>query len=125
GAARFRAVPRSHWAARAIAAVADAGFLRGYSDGTFAPDRRVTREEALVALANGLALTGGASADLAVRYTDATSVSSWAANGVAHADRNGLLDNGPLLGAQRRLRPRESATRAEVVSFIARARRRS
>jgi hypothetical protein len=125
GAARFRDVPSSHWAASAIATVADAGFLRGYSDGTFAPDRRVTREEALVALANGLALTGGASADLAVRYTDATSVSGWAANGVAHADRNGLLDNGPLLGAQRRLRPRESATRAEVVSFIARARRRS
>ena len=121
GTARFSDVASTHWAARSIAIVADAGFMRGYPNGTFGPDRQVTREEVLVAIASGLGLTGGAASDLAVRFTDASSVSAWAAERVSHADRNGLLGNAALLGAARRLRPREAATRGEVASFVARA----
>lgn len=117
----FRDVAASHWAKRAIDAVAASGFMRGYPDGTFGPERPVTREEVLVALAEGLALSGGSGADLARIYPDGADTSAWAADRVAHADRNGLLANGALLGATRRLRPRAAATRAEVASFVHRA----
>lgn len=41
----FKDVPPSHWAFRAIAQVAEWGLLKGYPDGTFGPDRPVTRAE--------------------------------------------------------------------------------
>lgn len=116
--AGFRDVPTSHWARRSIDAVAASGFMRGYPDGTFGPDRSVTREEVLVALAEGLMLTGGSGSDLARLFPDGAETSRWAADRVAHAERNGLLGNGPLLGAARRLRPRAVATRAEVASLV-------
>lgn len=119
--ASFRDVGASHWAKRAIDAVAGSGFMRGYPNGTFGPDRPVTREEVLVALAEGLALTGGSATDLARVYPDGAETSTWAAARVSHADRSGLLGNGALLGPTRRLRPRAPATRAEVASFVHRA----
>ncbi|KUK31510.1 MAG: Uncharacterized protein XD63_1231 [Thermoanaerobacterales bacterium 50_218] len=50
GAAVFPDVPRDHWAAGAIGAVRAAGFLKGYPDGTFRPERELTRAEAAVVL---------------------------------------------------------------------------
>jgi len=43
----FKDVPEDHWAAGAIAAVSapDVGLMQGYEDGTFLPDKPVTRAE--------------------------------------------------------------------------------
>jgi hypothetical protein len=49
-AATFPDVPRTHWAAGAIGAVRAAGFLQGYPDGSFRPERELTRAEAAVVL---------------------------------------------------------------------------
>ena len=45
GTASFTDVPASHWAARYIAAAADAGWIGGYSDGSFRPDQYITRAQ--------------------------------------------------------------------------------
>lgn len=42
---------QGHWAAPYIGALTQAGYIKGYTDGTFRPDRPVTRAE-LVALLN-------------------------------------------------------------------------
>ncbi|MEK0315324.1 hemoblobin-interacting domain-containing protein [Cohnella sp. 56] len=39
-----------HWAAASISAAAEAGLMRGYEDGSFAPERALTRAEAAVLL---------------------------------------------------------------------------
>lgn len=46
-AAGFPDVPADHFAAEAIGFLADRGMLAGYADGTFKPDRKVNRAEAL------------------------------------------------------------------------------
>lgn len=43
----FDDVPVNHWAADAIAQAVSAGYVNGYTDGTFKPDQEVTREEFL------------------------------------------------------------------------------
>ncbi len=52
GQTGFRDAPQSHWAAKAVAYAAQAGWTGGYEDGTFRPDQPVTRAEA-VRLING------------------------------------------------------------------------
>ena len=47
----FSDVSSSHWAAKAIALTADLGWINGYPDGTFGPDKTVTRAE-LMAMIN-------------------------------------------------------------------------
>lgn len=41
----FTDVPMSHWAYRAIASAAEKGWVSGYSDGTFRPEKAITRAE--------------------------------------------------------------------------------
>lgn len=43
----FRDVPASHWAHGAIAAVAQKEWITGYPDGTFGPEKQITRAEAV------------------------------------------------------------------------------
>lgn len=47
----FSDVSAGHWAANAIARTADLGWINGYPDGTFGPDKTVTRAE-LMAMIN-------------------------------------------------------------------------
>ncbi|WP_297213435.1 family 10 glycosylhydrolase [uncultured Flavonifractor sp.] len=46
GTAAFPDVPEDHWAAQAIAWAAGQGWVSGYPDGTFQPERSVSRAEA-------------------------------------------------------------------------------
>ena len=47
GEKSFPDVPKTHWAYDAIAAAGAAGWINGYEDGTFKPDRNITRAEAV------------------------------------------------------------------------------
>ncbi|CAG7604666.1 hypothetical protein PAESOLCIP111_00724 [Paenibacillus solanacearum] len=50
GPAGFRDVSPGFWAADVIAAVQESGLFGGYEDGTFAPDRKMTRAEAVAVI---------------------------------------------------------------------------
>ena len=41
---------RDHWAYEFIATATNAGWIAGYTDGTFGPDRTITRAEAMTIL---------------------------------------------------------------------------
>lgn len=41
----FRDVPRNHWAYEAIVEMAERGIIKGYEDGTFRPNRHISRAE--------------------------------------------------------------------------------
>lgn len=56
----FPDVPADHWAADAIASAAARGWVHGYEDGSFGPDRTITRAEAVTVLDAVLGRSAGA-----------------------------------------------------------------
>ncbi|MBD1846933.1 S-layer homology domain-containing protein [Cyanobacteria bacterium FACHB-63] len=52
----YRDVPKGYWASPAIKEAYEAGFMRGYPDGTFRPNQSVTKVDALVSLAQNINL---------------------------------------------------------------------
>jgi hypothetical protein len=45
GSSNFKDVPKSHWAYKEINALSQRGIINGYSDGTFKPNKYITRAE--------------------------------------------------------------------------------
>ena len=51
---KFKDVPDTHWAAKAIEELSDKGIIKGYEDGTFKPEQSVTRAEVAVMISRAL-----------------------------------------------------------------------
>lgn len=82
------------------------------ANGKLNPEAPITREEAFVVLARAFALEGGDTSVLN-NYTDGASVSAWARSSVA-----ALIENGYVTGANGKLNPKTSITRAEFAKVI-------
>lgn len=65
GVSPFKDVTYRHWAAGYVKIAVDAGWINGYTDGTYRPDNTITLEEAATAL---LRMLGYSSADLTGVY---------------------------------------------------------
>lgn len=111
---RFNDVPASFWAAEAIAKADRMGFMAGFPDGTFRPGQNLTRVQAIVALVNGLGLSGGTIGSLAV-YTDRTGIPSYAIESVSTATQRSIVVNYPDL---KQLNPNRDMTRAEFAGVM-------
>jgi len=115
GKITFKDVTGTEWYSGYIAAACRAGLVKGYEDGTFCPDRTVTREEMAAVLARVSDL--GASPDAKLPFTDAGEVSSWAADSLAAVVSEGLIKGYP----DGTFQPRGTVTRAECAVMIYRA----
>lgn len=82
------------------------------ANGKLSPEAPITREEAFVVLARAFALESGDTSVLN-HYTDGASVSAWAQSSVA-----ALIENGYVNGANGKLNPKTSITRAEFAKVI-------
>lgn len=82
------------------------------ANGKLNPEAPITREEAFVVLARAFALESGDTSILN-NYTDGASVSAWARSSVA-----ALIENGYVNGANGKLNPKTSITRAEFAKVI-------
>jgi len=101
------------WANPSIQSLVDAGWLNGYSDGTFRPGAPLSRGEAIVSLVRALEPKKSASS---MRFKD-VAAKSWLYESVAKADQAGWLaayKNGEL-------KPSISMTRAESAELFAAA----
>jgi hypothetical protein len=113
----FDDVDGGAWYADAVAWVAENGLMTGTSEGVFAPEENVTREQMAVILCGyaklvGVDTTNGNSLD---RFQDGTDASDWAQSALEWALHAGLLsgkDGG-------KLDPAGTATRAEVAQILA------
>ncbi len=115
GPASFADVSGSYWANRAIASVSQAGLVTGFPDGSFKPEDKITRAQALVILAK--ALPGNVSAgDTSIlnSYGDGASVPAWAAPSVAKAAKAHILVSYP---DPSQIKPNVNATRADVAAL--------
>lgn len=113
----FPDVPDTHWAKAMIAQAYQAGWLSGFTNGTFAPDQPMPRVQILVALAAGLGLVPLSPSLETVKaaLSDAAAIPQYAIAGVAAAIDHQLVVNYPR---RDRLNPNQSATRADVAAFI-------
>ncbi|WP_183570515.1 S-layer homology domain-containing protein, partial [Paenibacillus endophyticus] len=102
----------AHWAKASIKQAVSSGIVTGYQDGTFKPDKAVTRAEFAVMLMNALKTQG---AEAALTFTDAAKIGSWAQKAVAQAVQAGII-NGYEDGT---FRPAGEITRAEMAAMIA------
>jgi parallel beta-helix repeat protein len=110
----FADVPSSFWGAAAIAKANSMGFIAGFPDGTFRPGQNLTRVQAIVALVNGLGLTGGALNVLST-YSDRTGIPSYAIESVSTATQRRIVVNYPNL---KQLNPNRDMTRAEFAGVM-------
>ncbi|TAE94568.1 MAG: S-layer homology domain-containing protein [Oscillatoriales cyanobacterium] len=92
------------------------GYLKGYPDNAFRPDKEVPRVEVIASLASGLNLKPSAKPNQTLQvYTDRKKVPKWALNKVAAATEAGIVVNHPKPTL---LQPNRTATRAEVAAMI-------
>lgn len=125
-----------HWAKATVLEALSLGFAAGFADGTFRPDRPITRQELTVLLARALLPDAGrrgaaldrpdgkeepseaqTASELAASFADAEDIAPWAAPYVLEAARsqwvNGYAD-GTFRGASH-------VTRQELAAMVARA----
>jgi hypothetical protein len=110
----FRDVPTRHWAANVISAVSSAGLVTGFPDGTFRPEDKITRAQALVILAKALK-NASPNANELNSYSDASQVPTWAQQSVSIAAGGHIIVNYPDPSL---IRPIDFATRGEVAALM-------
>ncbi|QJC50498.1 hypothetical protein HGI30_02095 [Paenibacillus albicereus] len=112
--APIKDVPATHWASASIRQAIQLGIAQGYEDGSFRPDRSVSRAELAVLLARALQLPQGAGQ---AAFKDAAQIPAWARGSIAGAAEAGLI-GGYEDGS---FRPDRLITRAELAVLVAKA----
>ncbi|WP_301859314.1 S-layer homology domain-containing protein [uncultured Megasphaera sp.] len=112
GAVTFSDI-QGRWSARAIASLVDKQIMQGYSDGTFKPTRKITREEFAVIAYNYMSYKGMDLSVKSVPYADENQISSWARQAVS-----ALAAKGYMTGANNRFQPKTYVTRGEAVNVL-------
>lgn len=114
----FSDVSADDWYGKAVAWASREGIVGGYGDGTFQPNKAITREEMasiLYRYAQYKDQDVSARADL-TKYTDADQVGAWAEEVMQWANAEGLI-NGMT---EDTLVPQGNATRAQVAAMFQR-----
>lgn len=111
---KFSDVKSDFWAASAIFAAAENGFVSGFPDGSFRPGLNLTKIQAIVSIVNGLKLSNG-NPNLLTLYRDRAQIPSYATNAVALATQKQLIVNYP---DTEQLEPLRDITRAEVAALV-------
>ena len=103
-----------HWAEASITQVVNSGIVKGYIDGTFRPNTKVTRAEFSVMLMNALNSQGEVSE---LTFTDQSKIGAWAQTAIAQAVQAGIIQ-GYQDGT---FRPNAAMTRSEMAVMISNA----
>ncbi len=103
-----------HWSEASIKKANSMGIVGGYTNGTFKPDRTVTRAEFAAMLMNALKLQGDGAE---LTFTDKGKIGTWAKKAVAQAVQAGIItgyEDGTF-------RPNAPISRSEMAAMIAKA----
>lgn len=114
----FTDVPEGEYYTEAVAWAYENGIVTGYGDGTFQPDRKVSRQELAAVFVRYLRYKGVVSTqpEDVSGYTDAASIEEWAVEAVGAMTALELL-KGDANGA---FRPRAGASRGETAAVLVR-----
>lgn len=112
---KYKDISDRFWASSAIQETTRSGFLSGYPDNTFRPQKQISKVEALVSLTNGLDLTAKETASQVLKtYQDAKTIPKYATDIIAVATEYGLVVNYPN---RQILNPNKPLTRAEAAAL--------
>ncbi len=119
----FSDVKTSDWYCGYIETAVSYGLITGYSDGTFRPNDKITREQAMTIIARAMGiteleatLTASEQNDLLAGYTDSSSASDYALSGIA-----ACIDTAVVNGrTATTICPQNNITRAEVAAIVQR-----
>lgn len=106
-------VPANYWAATDINTVIRLGIMKGYKDGYFYPEQRISRSEALsiFAQAYGVQQYDDATVKtILAPYPDAAQIPDWAEKAMATTLKNGFIDVPPA----GKIRPLQPMTRGDM-----------
>ncbi|MFD2117988.1 S-layer homology domain-containing protein [Paenibacillus yanchengensis] len=110
-----------HWADKAIQRAVQLGIAKGYTDGTFKPDKTISREEFIVLLMRVLELNEASAQHKAntssLSFTDNGKISNWAKSAVALAVELGLITG----YEDGNFRPHTPISRAQMAVIFMRA----
>jgi hypothetical protein len=106
----FKDVPKKHWAAKYIYSAAVRGIVTGNPDGSFKPNQKINRLEAIALIARFAGLKAGRVSESP--YSDLPG-RHWATPIVAAAKREGLIS---FIGEK--LEPKKALTRAEAAVML-------
>jgi len=116
GTIAFTDVPSEFWATPSIDAAVKQGFLKGYPDGGFQPNKEISRLQVLLSLVNGLGLPRPDQPEEVVTlFQDSDQIPGWAVPAAGTAAESNIVVNYPALD---RLNPNQPTTRAEVAALI-------
>ena len=108
----FTDVSEGAWYYKDICIGIRAGYINGYQDGTFRPNKSITREEAASIVRNITGLVENGSS----KFNDDSEIGSWAKSAVY-----ALADNKIMSGYKdNTFRPKDKITRAEAVATLSR-----
>lgn len=120
---KFTDVSASDWYCGYVETAVSYGIIYGYADGTFGPNEKITREQAMTMIARAMALTGLESSlpdseinSLLSRFTDSVLASDYAKTGIAACLKNSIVTG--KTGTT--VAPKDYITRAEVAVIIER-----
>lgn len=112
---KYKDISERFWASSAIQETTRSGFLSGYPDKAFRPQKQISKVEALVSLTNGLGLTAKETPNQVLKtYQDAKIIPKYARNIIAVATEYGLVVNYPN---RQILNPNKPLTRAEAAAL--------
>ncbi len=112
----FTDVASTSWYAQYVATAASAGIVTGFEDGSFAPDRAVTRQDAALMLYRALSI--GRTLPIGYTFfTDDLDISDYASGAIRTLGDMGIVGG----NADKQFLPLNSITRAEVATIICRA----
>lgn len=112
GSINFSDVKNGSWFYSAVARAVAAGYVKGYSDGSFKPNNTITRAEAAVMIANTAKLSANEAG--AYCFTDVGSIPAWARGSVGAVVAAGYMTGYP----DGSFDANASISRAEAVSSL-------
>lgn len=114
----FQDVAPNAWYYKYVETAADAGLVKGYENGEFHPDAKITRQEiaAIVARAMDLEKEAEEAAFENTGFKDDEQIASWAKGYVVIEKREGIIDGYP----DNTFGPLNNATRAEACAMLSR-----
>lgn len=125
----FTDIQTASWYNNDIGTAVSYRLIAGFEDGTFRPDDRITREQAMTIAAKAMKLTGlnpvssepSASVQTLSRFKDANEASPWAHSGIAASVSTGVISG----RNKDELAPKDHVSRAEVALIIDRLLKKS
>ncbi|MCL6605397.1 MAG: S-layer homology domain-containing protein [Paenibacillus sp.] len=128
GTSVFSDVLAADWYSSVINTAKIYHLIDGFEDGTFRPNDKITREQAMAIIAKAMTITNlkakisAPSTDAALeRYIDMAKVSTWARSAIADSVQAGLVSG----RSSTELAPKDYMTRAEVAAIVERLLRKS